>query len=321
MARSTRILLLGFVLLASVSFQTQMFLCGYAQEAERDVIEELKIRRSGFRSKDVLIIKYRKRDKIIVEVIDNGKKVPDSEFPRYQSLIQEVFELRQINELLPKIDKTYKKVESARYETSLKLEELKGLLERLKLMNSHIARRYADITRLQMHATVREMVDELAKDKDISNTLKIKTFKEILEIVKEMDEDEATDRRRSELVYFELGRILSDALEDIMRAYPDTVLEDTPEYKELFTQIEKIRSDSIQRILFFKKFEHDIRRELDKHGYLDDKNGQFILTSKACTFKGKRMPQHLHQKFLDLYEKYSGKAYRKSMKIYLSFSK
>ena len=80
-----------------------------AQKKESSEIKELTIRNSGFRSKSTVVIQYRDTDKKIVAVIENGKELPPSEFPRYESVMRIVLELPQIDRLLPEIDKMWRK--------------------------------------------------------------------------------------------------------------------------------------------------------------------------------------------------------------------
>jgi hypothetical protein len=74
------------------------------QEKLSDV-KQLTIRNSGFRSRSTMVIRYRDADKKIVEVIENGKSLPSSEFPRYEPVVQKVLELPEIDRLIPEIDR------------------------------------------------------------------------------------------------------------------------------------------------------------------------------------------------------------------------
>ena len=104
------------------------------QNQDKSEIKEIKILHSGFLSKDTLIIRYRASDNEIVEVIDEGKKVPSSRFSKYEPMIRDVLELRKMRELLPEIDEISKELDSPLRPAKLQFSELVeifGLLDEL----------------------------------------------------------------------------------------------------------------------------------------------------------------------------------------------
>ena len=110
---------------------------GMDQETQKTTIKELSIRNSGFRSRSTIVIWYRDEDKKIVEVIENGKKLPPTEFSRYESIIREVLEIPQIDRLLPDIDRAKRRAESPRVSGESKIREMLALRRRLERLESN----------------------------------------------------------------------------------------------------------------------------------------------------------------------------------------
>jgi len=150
------------------------------QQERNAEIKELTIRNSGFLSKSEIIIRYREEDKKIIDVIENGKKLPSSEFSRYESLIREVLEIPQIERLIPEIERAKRMTESARISEEAKIRELIELRARLEDLNSDRARRYRDINELLLMEEMKAMSEKISESEKLSEEEKIAQLQEMI---------------------------------------------------------------------------------------------------------------------------------------------
>ena len=119
------------------------------RQEELSGVKELTIRNSGLRSRSTIVIRYRDADKTIVEVIENGKRLPESEFPRFQPIMLKVLELPEIDRLIPEIDRAYRLAESPEVSEERVYREMKALQSRLSRLDSEVARRYRETAEMQ----------------------------------------------------------------------------------------------------------------------------------------------------------------------------
>jgi len=143
------------------------------QEKEQSEIKELTIRNSGFRSRSTIVIRYQDKDKKIVAVTENGKELPPEEFSRYESVMRTVLELPQIDRLLPDIDRAYRRAESPLLSAESKLREMTALSRSLAGLNSDVARRYQDMTKLQLMANLNLLTEKISGSKELYEEEKI----------------------------------------------------------------------------------------------------------------------------------------------------
>lgn len=156
------------------------------QEKESSEIKELTIRNSGFRSRSTVVIKYRDEDKQIVAITENGKELPSSEFQRYESVMRIVLELPQIDRLLPEIDRAYRRAESPRISAESKLREMTALSRRLSGLESDVARRYQDMTELQLIANLNLLTEKISESNDLTQKEKIERLEDVIKRMQEL---------------------------------------------------------------------------------------------------------------------------------------
>ena len=131
--------------------------------------------------------RYRDEDKKIVEVIENGKKLPASEFSRYESIIREVLEIPQIDRLLPEIDRAKRREESPRISEESKIREMLALRRRMEGLESHVARRYRDLNELQLMNQLNRLTEKISESNELSQEEKIQQLKDVLEKIQAME--------------------------------------------------------------------------------------------------------------------------------------
>lgn len=156
-------------------------------EKQQSAVKELTIRNSGFRSRSTVVIRYRDADKAIVEVIENGKSLPESEFPRYQAIMQKVLELPEIDRLIPEIDRANRLAESPDVSEERIYREMMGLQGRLSRLDSEVARRYRETAEMRAMASLSRRAEEISESQGLSNEEKINQLKELLERAAEME--------------------------------------------------------------------------------------------------------------------------------------
>jgi hypothetical protein len=213
------------------------------QEEESNEIKELTIRNSGFLSKSDIVIRYRDADKKIIEVIENGKKLPPSEFPRYESLIREVLEIPQIDRLVPEIERAKRRAESARISEESKIREMLELRRRLETLDSDRARRYRDINELMLMEELNSMTERISESKELSQEEKIAQLREVLEKINAQKYTKEEDRRRmlAELGATNAARRL---IEEISKS---TEISREEKIKELQELLQKMQVENTSR--------------------------------------------------------------------------
>jgi len=181
-------------------------------------VKELTIRNSGFRSRSTVVIRYRDADKKIVEVVENGKSLPASEFPRYEAVMQKVLELPEIDRLIPEIERARRLAESPRASEEKLLQELMTLRRRLGRLNSDVARRYRDLTELQAMASLGRRADEISASKDLSNEEKIRRLKELIQKATQFQAQEDEKSRQTIFGRFAATEAARKIIEEIERS-------------------------------------------------------------------------------------------------------
>lgn len=111
----------------------------------RDTLEEIRIRSSGKKSRDVLILRYGKDGRDLISVIDNGKIVSRKDFEKYRIRLEEALEAREIDELRPRLEELERILESRRRTDEEKIEALKEVIEEMKRRESETAVRARDL--------------------------------------------------------------------------------------------------------------------------------------------------------------------------------
>ncbi len=236
------LLILGLAISAFPSFQeneTQ----SEAQEKQSSEIKQLTIRNSGFRSKSTVIIRYRDEDKKIVEVIENGKKLPPEEFSRYESIIRDVLEIPQIDRLLPEIERARRIAESQRISKEFKIREMLQLRHRMEGLESDVARRYRNWSELQLMETLNRLTQDISESRDLSNEEKIARLKEIIEKIRAIKLTEEERIHRSGLVEFGEANAARSLIEEINKSSSMSKEEKINEIKHV---LQKLRERDIE---------------------------------------------------------------------------
>lgn len=189
-----------------------------AQEDRSSEIKELTIRNSGFRSRSTIVIRYRDEDKKIVEVIENGKTLPPEEFGRYESVIREVLELPQIDRLLPEIERTRRRIESARVSEESKIHEMLALRRKLEELQSEKARRYRDLYEFQLMNQLNNLSEKISESKDLSQEEKIRQLKEVLVQIEAMEFDRVNEERRRRLAEIESANVARRLIAEVTKS-------------------------------------------------------------------------------------------------------
>lgn len=169
------------------------------QEKEWAEIKELTIRNSGFRSRSRVVIRYQDKDKKIVEVIENGKSLPPTEFSRYEAVMHKVLEIPQIDKLLPEIERTYRRAESPRISEETKLREINAMWRKLEAMDSDVAQRYRDLTERRLLGSINRRSQEISESETLSQEEKVAQLKALFKQVNEIRDEERIARVNSQL--------------------------------------------------------------------------------------------------------------------------
>jgi len=209
------------------------------KKEEKSDIKELTIRNSGFRSRSTVVIRYQDKDKKIVEVIENGKSLPPSEFPRYESVMRKVLELPKINQLLPEIDEAYRRAESLEISEEAKLDQLQDLRRELESMDSDVARRYRDLTEFKLMESLHRMSEEISKSEELSQQEKIERLKELLQQSKKMELERGMRESRTRLVEIGMENAARRLIEEISRSGEKSQQEKIAEIKEVLQQMQE----------------------------------------------------------------------------------
>jgi hypothetical protein len=211
-----------------------------SEERQSSEIKQLTIRNSGFRSKSTVVIRYRADDKKIVEVIENGKKLPAEEFPRYESLIREAMEIPQIDRLLPEIERAKRRAESPRISVESKIREMLALRIRLKGLESETARRYQAMNELLLMEELNHLTEKISESSDLSQEEKIQQLKELLAKIQAMEFERVNEGRRRRLAEIETANVAKRLIEEIEKSDELSKEEKIEEIKKLYQRIEEM---------------------------------------------------------------------------------
>lgn len=346
-------------------------------QEEQSTIKELTIRNSGFMSRSTIVIRYKDEDKKIVEVIENGKKLPPSEFSRYESAMRKILELPQIDRLLPEIDRAKRRAESPRISEESKLREMMALRRKLEDLDSEVARRYRDFNELQLMETLnmlsakisnsselsqeekiqqlkdvlakiqamefervneerhrrlaeietanvaRRLIAEINKSEEMSREDKIKEIQELLQRSRAMDLERDEERRRN-LVEFEAANTIRKMLQEIAKQKDLSDEERSKEFQRVLHEAQKMslkmNLNSMRRLIGIEKFKFDLHQLLKKEGLLPEGKAVFTLRLNKCLIDGKKLPDEIHRKILQLCEETLGKKFERDTKIILDLN-
>ena len=335
-------------------------------------IKELTIRNSGFRSRSTVVIRYREEDKQIVQVIENGKRLPSEEFARYESIIRDVLEIPQIDRLLPEIERAKRRAESQRISEESKIREMLELRRRMEGLESDAARRYREINELMLMEEMNSLTEKITESDHLSQEEKIAQLKEIIAKIKDLELDKSENLRRSRLMEFgannaarkliaeiERSSTLSKEekvreIRDILQHTHDMELEEEERHRDLVEheaavalrnmvaetvkrndlsdgekekEIEKLLQEARDmklehsiHMIGIEKFKFDLHRLLEKEGLLPKGKGRFVLKRNTCTIDGKKIPQDVHNRIMQLCQESVGLEFEKDTQIVLQLN-
>ncbi|MFC2168204.1 hypothetical protein ACFLRW_04395 [Acidobacteriota bacterium] len=213
------------------------------QEKESSEIKELTIRNSGFRSRSTIVIKYTDKNKQIVSVTENGKELPPSEFPRYESVMRTVLELPQIDTLLPEIDRMWRKAESARFSEETKLQEITALRQRLSGLESDVARRYQEMTELQLIENLNLLTEKISESKDLSQKEKIEQLEDVIKRMQALNLEKNMEPLRRGLLASRAAIAERKLIEEINKS---TDLSKQEKIKEIRSIIQRMQKEDLE---------------------------------------------------------------------------
>lgn len=366
-------LLIGGSITAGTAIAQEKGTQDETREVQKTTIKELTIRNSGFRSRASVIIRYRDEDKSIVEVIENGKKLPASEFPRYEEVMRKILELPQIDRLLPEIDRVSRRAESPRISEESKIRDMMEIRRRLERMDSDVARRYREINEVQLmnqlntltekisesdklsqeekirelkaliekihtmesaRQTIdrrrrltelgtinasRRLLEEINKSNDMSREEKIKEIQELLNRSREMDLIREKGRGRN-LVEFEAANTMREILREISKSKDMSDEKKAQEFKRVLEEAQKMKSENMRRMIGIEKFRFELEQLLKKEGLLPEGKAEFILRSDKCLINGKKLPDEIHKKILQISKDSLGRGFERGTKIVLQLN-
>ncbi|MBN2414649.1 hypothetical protein JXO52_02355 [bacterium] len=158
-----------------------------------DSIDVITIKKSGFMNNEEIVISFRSSDHSIVSVMDKGEPVPEEKWHEYRSLLWSYLELRNVEELRPKIEKIRQQLLKTRHlredeiermvMTERKLDSLRARLERTQTRNAdrlleealRMEERLAEVRERHLEAAMtyerlEAFLDRLAEEDIISDT-------------------------------------------------------------------------------------------------------------------------------------------------------
>ncbi len=215
-----------------------------AKEEQSSEIKQLTIRNSGFRSRSTVVIRYRDEDKKIIEVVENGKKLPMEDFSRYESIVREVLEIPQIDRLLPEIDRAKRRAESLRISEESKIREMLALRRRLEGLESEAARRYRDFNELLLMEELNRLTEKISESSDLSQEEKIAQLKDVIQKIQELELAKKEEGRRRSLIELETSIAARRLIEEIDKSDELSKEEKIKEIKEL---LERVREKDLAR--------------------------------------------------------------------------
>ena len=213
------------------------------KKEETSEIKELTIKNSGFRSRSTVVIRYQDKDKKIVEVIENGRSLPPSDFPRYESVMRKVLELPKINQLLPEIDEAYRRAESLVISEEAKLDQLRDLMSELETMDSDVARRYRQLTEFKLMESLHRRSEEISESDELSQQEKIIRLKELLRQSREMELSRQNKERHARLIEFGVENTVRRLIEEIKKSKEISYQEKIAEISAILREMRQTHSE------------------------------------------------------------------------------
>lgn len=159
---------IGFILFSASRAGASAHAVTFERVTVDSTIEQITIKRSGFMEDDELIIRYRKPDYEIVEVIDKGETVPESDFHEYEHVLWTYLDLRAVERLAPRVARIRRVSRDGRRHLDLlerehvervrrELDSLRSRLSDERIRHSEERRRHSDLLLEQTLQMERQM--------------------------------------------------------------------------------------------------------------------------------------------------------------------
>ena len=239
----------------------------------------------------------------------------DSDVARHYRDLNELQLFSTLNSLTKKIG------ESSDLTQKEKIQQLKAVIEKINAMQSEKKQKERR-TRLEaaefravMNA-IQSLIFEIYKSDAISNEDKIKEIQELLLHARAVDLVEEEGRRRN-LIEFEAANTIRKILQEIAKNKLISEQQREKEFNRVLQEAKKMNLADIGRTIGIEKFKFELHKLLKKEGLLPEGKAEFTLRLKKCLIDGKKLPDKIHQKILQLCEESIGKKFGRNTKIIL----
>lgn len=136
------------------------------------------IKKSGFFRKNKIIIDFNPMTQQIIQVVDNGKTIPENKFHKYQDHLEDATEYAELESLHPRMEELEMKIDMLQLPDSEKLAELEALLIDLEDFDSDRAhfkkQHYASAIRVIELDNLEEEIQNILSDAGVTPPQKIK---------------------------------------------------------------------------------------------------------------------------------------------------
>jgi hypothetical protein len=271
--------------------------------------------------------------------IERAKRRAESPRVSEEAKIREMLELRRrleglesrvarryrdINEfqLMGELNSLSEKIsESSDLSQEEKIQQLKEILAKIQAMefektNEDRRRRLAEIESANVAA---RLMAEINKSEEMSRDEKISEIKELLErslTEKSLREGE----RHRDVIEFEAANTIRKMLQDIRKNENLSDREREKEIRRILDEARKWRLEAATPLIGIEEFKIDLRNLLKEEGLLPEGESTFELRLHKCSIDGKKLPEEIHRKILQLCEESLGKKFEKDTKIILDLN-
>ncbi|MFH1943872.1 MAG: hypothetical protein ABIL68_17355 [bacterium] len=133
----SRILVVSLLVLSISTLSAQEKKGEEVQEKSSSGIEQITIKHTGFMKDEEVIIRYRRDDQEIVEVLDEGKTVLPEEFYKYEPMLWNFLEYRKMEKIIPRLSRLRRDLRAVNRVDSLHRRELSRLQREVDSLRSN----------------------------------------------------------------------------------------------------------------------------------------------------------------------------------------
>lgn len=271
--------------------------------------------------------------------IERAKRRAESPRVSEEAKIREMLELRRrleglesrvarryrdINEfqLMGELNSLSEKIsESSDLSQEEKIQQLKEILAKIQAMefaktNEDRRRRLAEIESANVAA---RLMAEIDKSEEMSRDEKMAEIKELLE--RSLAERSLREgERHRDMIEFEAANTIRKMLQDIRKNENLSDREREKEIRRILDEARKWRLEAATPLIGIEEFKIDLRNLLKEEGLLPEGESTFELRLHKCSIDGKKLPEEIHRKILQLCEESLGKKFEKDTKIILDLN-